>query len=471
MLVCSDSDSDAESAMLAHCARMMAPIAGGAPHCLSKAHVEAAHLLCAMSSDEEEPSAAVAGETHSPSEMRSCMVARRAGPSTSGRLGGRRGTYDRAAEGVGRRRTVAEYAVDHRQRIESNMFGMPCGETCLNGGTCMRRNFTQEVLLAAHERVYGARAQLVHDKPVLARPASEIRRSQRALMLSWITRDAVSGKQREVYMVERMGPVCAEFAKAAYDFRDWTWNTMHAAAVAGSLQVDADLEAAGVARPEQLDARDTSVAEMTITWWMLWLQLEDQMPNEPVIVHRAVIWLWVYDEEYSLDMGCWGASVVSRPRWTSLRSVALERLALDFFGQVADCDRDDPRLSQAQLDMLLSGGGFGVPVCQLSLAQRAQHSNFATCNECATCKQKWIEYRERGERCSGVDASSLKLELFGHIEQVKRERQVAMEMHQLAASRSHQTFEYDDKCGSEYCFQPTPGSRHTAATAGTYTAM
>ena len=130
------------------------------------------------------------------------------------------------------------------------MFGMPCGETCLNGGKCIRRNFTQEILLAAHERVYGAQpAELVHEKLVLARPASEIRRSQRALMLSWITRDAVSGKQREVYMVERMGPVCAEFAKAAYDFRDWTWNTMHAAAVTGSLQVDADLESAGVARP------------------------------------------------------------------------------------------------------------------------------------------------------------------------------------------------------------------------------
>lgn len=25
-----------------------------------------------------------------------------------------------------------------------------------------------------------------------------------------------------------------------------------------------------------------------IVWWLTWLQLEDQMPNEPTIVHREI---------------------------------------------------------------------------------------------------------------------------------------------------------------------------------------
>ena len=115
--------------------------------------------------------------------------------------------------------------------------------------------------------------------------------------------------------------------------------------------------------------------------------------------------------------------------------------------------------------MLVSGGGFGEPVCTLSLRERAKHSNFAGCNRCAEAKEKWMEYRQRANRCSAADAQALKLEIFSHIDNVKKERQAAMEMHQMAAARSYMNFQYDDKCGSEFCFMPTPGSRHTAATA------
>ena len=149
-------------------------------------------------------------------------------------------------------------------------------------------NLLLRAMLAAHERVYGTDPAQYDPSTAsysLTQPSSSIQRARRSLMLSWVTRD-VSDPDRVVktYMVEGIGPVCAEFAKAAYDFRDWTWNTMRAAAQAGSLQVDADMDAAGVSA-RQLVARDAVDAETAITWWVLWLRLEDQMSNEPVIVH------------------------------------------------------------------------------------------------------------------------------------------------------------------------------------------
>ena len=495
---CSDSDSDSNYAMLAHCSSAMGLDGADAPVCLSREQVEAAHMLCAISSDEAEETSPQGVQGTSSTAMLLSMRAR-GGPSEKpAEWDGsheRRGRYDRSGEDVKKRQSSAVYAVAHRKRIEGNTFGVPCGVMCLNNRQC-GRNFTQATLLAAHERVYGTQPpEDVKGKLTLARASSEIQRTRRALMLSWITRDAVSNRSTESYMVERMGPVCADFAKAAYGFHDWTWNAMHGAAVAGSLQVEVDLDTAGV--PTRLDAQIASTAEMAVTWWKLWLQLEDQMPNEPTIVYRAVQWTTVYDDEYAADMAMWSYGVVSRSRWMTLRKEALESLSLEYFGQVSDCDRDDTRLSQAQQEMLLAGEGFSVPVCMLSLRQRAQHSNFSGCTECTEARAKWIAFRRSKDRCSGADAQELKRTLFSHIENVKRERQacahahhfplcphrevscetqcmyatlacgtqVAMELHQMCASRSYAAFEYDDKCGSQFIHQPTTGSRASAENA------
>ena len=428
----SDGDCD-DYAMLARCSAT-GPSSAGA---LSREQIDAVRQLCATSSDEEqeeearayspgpsETSTAAHTDDGARATMLQSMRARDDSASvSSGTTDERRGRYDRAAEGVRKRQTEAEYALAHRERIESNTFGVPCGAMCVNHRKC-GWNITQATLLAAHVRVYGAEApELVRGKYCVSRAAAEIRRTRRALMLSWVTRDVTSNTTREVYTVERVGPVCADFAKAAYDFHDWTWNTMHAAALSGALEVDIDLDAAGVVRSAQLDVHNSSTAEMAVTWWKLWLALEDQMPNEPVIVHRAVKWLTVYDEEYMVDMAMWGYGSVSRSRWTNLRREALAQLSIEYFGQVSDCDRDDPRLSQAQLEMLIAGEGYGTPVCTLSLLQRAQHSNFSGCTECTKAKEKWVAFRQRANRSSSVEANDLKKTLFTHIENVKRERQ------------------------------------------------
>ena len=112
------------------------------------------------------------------------------------------------------------------------------------------------------------------------------------------------------------------------------------------------------------DLRDseTSVAKTeTIEWWILWLTLEDQMPNEPVILHRVVVWGSVYTMEYCADMDAFmTCKPLSQSRWTTLRVDALRILSIEWFG--AD--------------------QHNLPLQQLSLRQRASHSNFAWCIKC-----------------------------------------------------------------------------------------
>ena len=88
------------------------------------------------------------------------------------------------------------------------------------------------------------------------------------------------------------------------------------------------------------------MAEQTLVWWTVWLRLEDQMPNEPVIVYRVLTWAAVYDFEYTVDMKWWlakdaaeyGVTSTEKPlgrsRWVELRGEALKLLSVEFFGQV-----------------------------------------------------------------------------------------------------------------------------------------
>ena len=83
-------------------------------------------------------------------------------------------------------------------------------------------------------------------------------------------------------------------------------------------------------------------------------------------------------------------------------------------------------------------------------------------------KLQWANFRTACRHNATVDANEFKASIFRHIEEVKRERQVAMEMHQYAATKSYISFGYDDKCGSQFCYQPTLGSRESATSASRF---
>lgn len=115
-------------------------------------------------------------------------------------------------------------------------------------------------------------------------------------------------------------------------------------------------------------------AEMTVIWWERWLEAEDQMPNEPVIQHRALVWKLVYEKEYLHDMHWWGVSnALSRPSWWRLRDKALDNLSIQYFGT----EDDDP----------------SKPAVRLKITARPKHSNFGSCKECTDAKERWLSYR------------------------------------------------------------------------------
>eukprot|EP00965_Chrysotila_dentata_P083207 2745561-Pleurochrysis_carterae.AAC.1 len=99
--------------------------------------------------------------------------------------------------------------------------------------------------------------------------------------------------------------------------------------------------------------------------------------------------------------------------------------------------------------MWLRGEGIGVPVCDLSLRKRASHSNLAQCQKCADVKKRWLALRTC-KNCTLGNTEQMKREVFQHVDDVRRERQAAMNLHQQATQHSDWVYKYDDKCGSQF---------------------
>jgi hypothetical protein len=141
----------------------------------------------------------------------------------------------------------------------------------------------------------------------------------------------------------------------------------------------------------------STAKEVTIDWWKLWLTLEDQMPNEPVIQHRILMWMDVWKVEYCSDMAWWiagGVKPLSMPRWTNLRKEALTELACEWYGTLP--------------------GTTGTPLVELRLKVRPAKSNFGSCIKCRQMKDKWLQFRTCPEsrKMLPSDASKFKSEIM-----------------------------------------------------------
>ena len=183
----------------------------------------------------------------------------------------------------GSRVSHAEYAARAMVTAEGNMLGVPCVEgECPFGRKC-GLNFTPATLISAAQRVYGSHCGRQADGTPFSDPANPEKRAlrqRRVLMLSWVRRNAQDPSViDECFVVEGQGPVCHSYAKAAYHFSDFSWNTYMASARAGTLQADADLsEVGGVSTISRLsEARENTAAVQTVHWWKMWLALEDQV--------------------------------------------------------------------------------------------------------------------------------------------------------------------------------------------------
>ena len=376
-----------------------------------------------------------------------------------------RGTYDRRAEGVGQRKPFAQYAYEHRQKIEQNMLGVPCTERCQYEGKCWMQ-FLPQTLLAAHERVYGSFAAFQDGKYTCAVNQGFTMDQHKMLMRSWITHTASDPPVIvERFFVEGRGPVCAEFACAVYDMhRCWASFISKARSRTlkdGESQEDAEVRSA-------LTSRNDQAQFQTVEWWLNWLRLEDQMPNEPVIVHRNLTWPAVYQHEYCPDVQWYFSNPValSFSRWYDLRKPAIKELSLEWFGEVAGASADDVRLNAAQRLMLLQDSGHGEPIVLLTLQKRAKHSNFGQCTQCQNSMARWVAHRTSPDRLLG-DGEAVKREIFQHLFEVKLERKQVESWMQNCAQRKGWFFTLDDKCGSSFLHLPSPsGGRFTADKQG-----
>ena len=351
-----------------------------------------------------------------------------------------RGRYDRSTE-KGKEGGYEQTAFEHWQEAEGFSLGRPCLSSCKFDRRC-GMNITPAHLLAAHRYSYGSNTtKEVRDlRPPIYRcelSLSEVKDRRVKLVQTFFTTDvADTSRTVETFRVNGVGPVCAEYCRRAYGIPLGTWQKLLASARAGRLQAGLEWDMDSGEMLECDDDRPSGKLE-TVEWWKLWLQLEDQMPNEPVIQHRALVWKLVHEQEYSADLEMFGISrPLSRERWFTLRLVALSELSVEWYG--AD--------------------SAGQPTAVLSLRERARHSNFSSCVKCSSNRQRWIDVRsaKRGNTYhqEELDVRALKIELQAHIIDVKAQRSGMMRLAQECASRSGWRFQYDDACGSDFLYFP-----------------
>ena len=217
----------------------------------------------------------------------------------------RQGSYERdTSSGRGLRRSHAEYAWRHREAAETFTLGRACNERCPFNKQC-GMFIPPHTYLSSHERMYGPSATREQDgdeqdgdegsrKYQYACQWSEAQTqaARRNLMSqSFISPSgsAPTGKLVGHFFVEGTGPVCEMEFRKAYDLlRESVWKSLSAAARKGNVGSDALVVAAGLSSDNVDSTFESYARETAVEWWKAWLMLEDQMPNEPVIVHRVV---------------------------------------------------------------------------------------------------------------------------------------------------------------------------------------
>jgi hypothetical protein len=293
-------------------------------------------------SDAEEPQSPLAalraqeaGSSGPPQSLRLSMLARRDDDS---KPSDGRGGYSRDGKGKETGSGYARDAWEHFKQADDFTMGRPCLASCPYGRKCGLQ-ITPAHLMRAHVQMYGTNTTMQEPSEPGGAPTygcafsfDKVKEQRVNLVLNSISYSATDTSQTvERFMVASVGPVCAEYCRCAHGVPIGTWNKLLASARAGRLQAGAEWDATADAdglTDEQLHDNNTSgvAMEETIEWWIIWLTLEDQMPNEPVIVHRIVVWDSVHELEYKPDMLWFGTThPLHRTRWVTLRSVALKR--------------------------------------------------------------------------------------------------------------------------------------------------
>lgn len=213
---------------------------------------------------------------------------------TSGRRD-RRGGYDRTLDKYSdsKRRSHQRIGQDHYEQVHENFsIGRPCKESCQFNREC-GRHMTPVILQRCHEKSFGDITDTKLSKTQKQTHATWKELAMNAIAVS--AKDGVTKEER--FMVDGVGPVCPTYWAAAYGLTSHAALQILADARSLLLRAEADFADAAGDDATAIAGIASASAEETIEWWRLWLTLEDQMPNELAIIHRAVIWQAVYEEE------------------------------------------------------------------------------------------------------------------------------------------------------------------------------
>ena len=110
----------------------------------------------------------------------------------------------------------------HLQKIDDGLFGRPCLASCPFERKC-GFNINPANLTSAHVWMYGDKTTFQDGTYACAHGFQQVKDRRRDLVLASVSKDSKTGATVERFMVDSIGPVCAEFCRAAYGIPVWSW--------------------------------------------------------------------------------------------------------------------------------------------------------------------------------------------------------------------------------------------------------
>lgn len=186
-----------------------------------------------------------------------------------------RGSYDRNAEGVSKRLSLAQMAWNHRQAIENGDLRI-CHPNCKLGARCFK-GLSENDLLQCHEHSFGTSLQwdMRKGQPTLDRSTSETQQAWRSVMSPIFVFDMNNMLVHNlVFTVANMN-VCEECMRLSYGIPSSTWKLYMRMGKTGPRALDLHGASKELERAERAEeAQDRTVGTKrsdALIWWLDWL--------------------------------------------------------------------------------------------------------------------------------------------------------------------------------------------------------
>lgn len=186
-----------------------------------------------------------------------------------------RGSYDRNAEGVSKRLSLAQLAWNHRQAIENGDL-RTCHPSCKLGARCFK-GLSENDLLQCHELSFGTTLQWDTRKgqPTLDRSTAETQKVWRSVMSPIFVFDINNTLVHHLVFTVANMSVCEECMRLSYGIPSSTWKLYMRMGKTGPRAMDLHEASKELERTERAEeAHDCTVGTKrsdALIWWLDWL--------------------------------------------------------------------------------------------------------------------------------------------------------------------------------------------------------